>query len=156
MTGAPIDSSIRRMIISKKAGKHSLPDSKTDLDESPQLIMEPGDEQFAFQYDDGLGDGRDKYPDNGTNAPATVITDTISAHIEKPKNKTYVLSYNVPFPIKILGHSHAFGTGSGLVAFQSGTINTNGSLAITVSGVSTSPAAADLLVQITVTTNQVS
>lgn len=61
MTGAPIDASIRRMIIKPAKAGASIPDSKQNLDPAPQLVMEPGSEQLAFQYTDNDGDGRDKY-----------------------------------------------------------------------------------------------
>lgn len=59
--GSPIDPSIRRLIVSSKSDGFSLPDTPSNLDPTPQLIMNAGSEQFSFQYPDNLGDGRDQY-----------------------------------------------------------------------------------------------
>ena len=84
-TGSPIDPSLRRVLILPFSTGHSVPDSKGNLDPAPQLVMTPGDEQFAFQYPDGLGDGREQYtsyPDaggggNDTSADVPVVNEEI-------------------------------------------------------------------------------
>ena len=54
-TGTPIDSSIRKMLIKNKASATNLPDSESNLDPAPQIIMEEKPEAFSFQFEDGLG-----------------------------------------------------------------------------------------------------
>ena len=141
--GAPIDSSIRRLVIDPPSINPPLSDSSTDLDSSPQLIMTPGSEQFAFQFPDKLGDGREEkyegYNDagGGSSDPASgslTILDFITALIIKPVDRVYIVGYDVPFPVEILSTSFVFGTGPGSAAFSSGTVDTGNNIEITISG----------------------
>lgn len=156
--GPPIDPSIRRLTITSKSTSFSIPDSQGNLDPDPQLLMEPGDEQFSFQYPDNLGDGRDQYDGynqaGGGSNPSTGITidDFISILVEKPTNKTYIVGYSIPFPVQILGTAYTFGTGPGVATFQSGTINTGNNITMVVTG--TTGASANLSARISTRTNQ--
>jgi hypothetical protein len=79
------------------------------------------------------------------------IVDYVSAFIEKPKDKTYILTYDLPYDITLAGHSHSFGTGSGTVNFQTGSLSAGRNITAIVSGLSGD--AADLSIRINFTHN---
>lgn len=54
-TPTPLSASIRRAILVAEARGFVLPDSKSNLDDTPQVIMEPGVERVALNFLDGLG-----------------------------------------------------------------------------------------------------
>lgn len=55
MTGAPIDSSLRRPILPTKDKGTEVPDSQAKLAASPQLLMEAGAVRPTYRFDDGDG-----------------------------------------------------------------------------------------------------
>jgi hypothetical protein len=116
--------------------------------------MTPGSEQFAFQYPDGLGDGRDKYEslDGSQNQTTSIsLDDFISIFVDKPTNKTYIIGFNIPIPVQIINSSFSFGTGPGSATFQTGTINAGSNITMTVTG--TTSASANLAARLYVRTN---
>lgn len=55
MTGAPIDASLRGTETPEQVQGAEVPDSKTNLAASPQLIMTPGVSRPVFKFADGAG-----------------------------------------------------------------------------------------------------
>ena len=55
MTGAPIDASLRGTETPEQVQGAEVPDSKTNLAASPQLIMSPGVSRPVFKFADGAG-----------------------------------------------------------------------------------------------------
>ena len=55
MTGSPIDASLRGTETPEQVQGAEVPDSKTNLAASPQLVMAPGVSRPAFKFEDGLG-----------------------------------------------------------------------------------------------------
>lgn len=162
MTGAPVDSSIRTTAKPIASSTSPLPDSQSNLDPTPQLLMTPGSEQFSFQYDDGLGDGRDKYSGyngagGGGGNPSTDLSsvDFVTVFITKLKNQSYTVMFNIPFPVEILGTSFAFGSGPGSAIMPAaGTYPAGSTIAITLSG--TTSASANFAASIKTRTHQIS
>lgn len=158
MTGAPIDSSIRKTINSQRLTMGSLQGPSGTLDPAPQVIMSPGDEQFAFQYPDNLGDGRDQYQGydsagGGSDpTPGITILDFITALIIKPTNRSYPVAFDLPFPVEVTGSTYNFGTGPGSVTVAPGTYFAGSTINVVVTG--TTGASAELKVRISTRTNQ--
>lgn len=55
MTGASIDASLRGTALPEQAQGVEVPDSKTNLAATPQLIMVPGVSRPVFKFEDGAG-----------------------------------------------------------------------------------------------------
>lgn len=55
MTGAPIDGSIRRAVLTDESPGNIVSDSRKKLDDAPLAIMEPGTEQVALNFLDKKG-----------------------------------------------------------------------------------------------------
>lgn len=152
MANSPIDSIIRSLIIKELPSGSTVPETDNGLDPTPKLIMEPGPESFSFRYEDNFGDGReekyDGYADAGPGAEdsseeiaaeiaATVPTtkeDFFTANIPNPENKTYILMFNIPFDVVVIGVTYQFGTGPGLVTGSTGEVTAGSNYEVTVSG----------------------
>ena len=55
MTGAPIDGSIRRAVLTDESTGNIVSDSRKKLDDAPVAIMEPGTEQVSLNFTDKKG-----------------------------------------------------------------------------------------------------
>lgn len=60
MVGALIDASLRRATLLAEARGFVVPDTKPDLDPTPQIIIEGDDEEIFLDFSDGLGYSTDK------------------------------------------------------------------------------------------------
>lgn len=165
-----IVASIRRAVLIDEARGHVILDSDPILDNTPQVAMEPGDEDIFLNFTDGFGWGHGKNvytgysetyiwshnaapsasltdalddseqgavpvydEDTGTYKPVQLSTGCTTFVIEKPENRAYPISLELPFDIEVIAGHFTIDAGPVDIDFNLGDHEKGDPLFITVS-----------------------